>query len=145
MNYIIYLNSNRRGIKMMNQREITERLEKQLVMVVENYDLNDVMVNKFCQSIMDQFECRMDLPFDEVPMPNLSRISVNKGQRESLEVFLVELLDEIYDAVEDDNIPMGIWLDWIYLNQVLTIDLGSTKYAIDMMSKYNELFDMSKF
>lgn len=130
---------------MMNQRELTERLEKQLVMVVENYDLNDAMVNKFCQSIIDQFECRMDLPFDEVPMPNLSRISVNKGQRESLEVFLVELLDEIYDAVEDDNIPMGIWLDWIYLNQVLTIDLGSTKYAIDMMSKYNELYDMSKF
>ena len=129
----------------MNQREITERLEKQLVMVVENYDLNDVMVNKFCQSIIDQFECRMDLPFDEVPMPNLSRISVNCGQRESLEDFLAEMLDEIYDAVEGDNIPLGIWLDWIYLNQVLTIDLGSTKYAIDMMSKYNELYDMSKF
>ena len=129
----------------MSTRELVERIEKELVMVVENYDLNDAVVNKFCHLVADHYKRYMDLPFEWIPTMHLSEISVNKGQREAIESFIVSLMNEIYDAVDDEIMPMYLWLEWCYLNQLLTIDLGFTKHAIDMMSKYNELFAYPKF
>ena len=132
-------------IEMMSTRELVERIEKELVMVVENYDLNDAVVNKFCHLVADHFECYMDLPFDYIPRMHLSEISVNRNQREAIESFIVSLLNEIYDATDDEIMPTYLWIEWCYLNQLLTVDLGYTKHAIDMMSKYNELYNLFKF
>ena len=52
---------------------------------------------------------------------------------------------DLNDAVDDEIMPMCLWLEWCHLNQLLTVDLGFTNHAIGMMSKYNELFAYSKF